>query len=437
VLFNLTQRSSLYKAISDGENGAIILFLTGVQDIEQVLCIQRLDSWGNKLWGDSGIVAATALGEDDIWIEDMVCDTIEREHFVLYNYLEDLANVTAKVQKFDCDGNPLWPNFGVTLCDTIVACGSQQMKNSLAPDLNGGVYAIYKYESPTGQWFVYAQHLDANGNQLWGTPNLGLLLYGPYNASDYPEIAPDGEGGIISFDTWYIRRISPDGNFLWSHHYGGHDFFITPGDSNDFYFTWHSELQAGYMRGQRIQLNGTILWPGDYIQLSNYTCETADGEYGVFFRNSHLFLSFPTDGRNIVSQSISPLGGLEWGVWGILTTHHSQWLIIKRSTCTDQEDGLITVFHDLDYDLYAKRVLGDGSLGGNLPGIEDLSVQIIGDSVILQWSSIPDAEIYKVYISSSPYILPGAATAVITDTFYVDTTSVNQGSRFYQVRWEQ
>jgi len=52
-------------------------------------------------------------------------------------------------------------------------------------------------------WDIYAQHVDANGNQLWATDGLTVCDYS--GDQRYPVLATDGSGGAIV--AWSDGRI--------------------------------------------------------------------------------------------------------------------------------------------------------------------------------------------------------------------------------------
>ena len=47
-----------YETISDGEGGAVVLFRNIPEDSGAFVAIQRIDSLGNKVWGDTGRIVA-------------------------------------------------------------------------------------------------------------------------------------------------------------------------------------------------------------------------------------------------------------------------------------------------------------------------------------------------------------------------------------------
>ena len=89
------------------------------------------------------------------------------------------------------------------------------------------------------------------------------------------------------------------------------------------------------------------------------------------------------------------------------------------------------------YNLYAKRVLSDGTLGGDgMAPIDELTISVDEEDVILNWLPRIGASSYNIYESLDPYSFPVAPTATVIDTFYVDDNAINEGTKFYRVSWE-
>lgn len=72
-----------------------------------------------------------------------------------------------------------------------------------------------------------------------------------------------------------------------------------------------------------------------------------------------------------------------------------------------------------------------------LPVVEDLSVSLSEENVILNWADIPLAVEYTVYRSEEPYFaVSGMAPLVVTThSEYTDVGAINEGKYFYRVTW--
>ncbi len=142
------------------------------------------------------------------------------------------------VQKYDADGNALWPDNGVAAGRVI--SGSWESAR-LAPDGSGGVYVVVKaaYVDSNGDgdgcvddpgeylgiYALFAQRIDQNGNWAWLSPVQVTTIS---KGQSMPAAASDGQGGLIV--TWFsgwptsntgsavvvgAQRLNGAGNRLW------------------------------------------------------------------------------------------------------------------------------------------------------------------------------------------------------------------------------
>ena len=238
------------------------------------------------------------------------------------------------------------------VADSFSGCSSSHY-NYIAPDLNGGVFIVWKTDVPYVGDHHFMQHLDSEGNITMGNITWGYDL-GAVGLS-FPEILSDGAGGAVICTGGLVKHIDYNNNFTWEFEIPGpqSQVFFHPGDADDFYITWHTSSTQGYMKALRADFNGNFLWPSP-VQLSTMEAGTDINAYGAFYQDSYLFAAFPVQpGRNIFSQKVDTNGNLMWGATGIWTVLHQGWLWLctERATCTDQAGGLITIFHEAVYNL--------------------------------------------------------------------------------------
>ncbi|MBC8279077.1 MAG: right-handed parallel beta-helix repeat-containing protein, partial [FCB group bacterium] len=76
--------------------------------------------------------------------------------------------------------------------------------------------------------------------------------------------------------------------------------------------------------------------------------------------------------------------------------------------------------------------------GAGIPAVEDLAVSIVGDSVILQWTEMTDAQYYKIYRSEVPLFDISSMTAIglVFEAVYEEENVINGGPWFYVVTVE-
>ena len=437
--FDSTDIYLMEEAVSDGNGGAVIVFRNYFSDTDNAyIYLQHLDSLGNKLWGSPGRLVAFQPDAQYFWLKELIRDPSSGDYFVLY---VDRTEYDFMCQRLDSDGYPLWPENGCVVADsTQNNFASQEYHTCLAPDMEGGVYAVWKGAYPYNNYNTYAQHLDAGGNRLWDDPVYGKVL--ELNPSSlYPEIISDGEGGCIVYDNSSVKRLDYEGNVLWDEGDIAYGMtFFHQGDQGDFYST--SAYDQWYVYAQRFTVDGELLWPEWEVQLYSSLAYIWFCSYGAFFHDGYLFTSV-VNARNpqwLMVQKVDRDGNLMWGEDGIGAAYNlgSYSFDGDRGICTDQAEGMVALFHTGPHrNLYAKRILWDGALGGDgMASLQSVVITVDGSDVYLNWLPRSGADHYNIYISDTPYSFPPEPAAVTSDTFYIDTGALTEGIRYYDVRWE-
>ncbi|MBL7190981.1 hypothetical protein ISS30_04740 [bacterium] len=436
---SMTIRYDFDKLVSDGAGGAVIAFHDNIGPGCHIF-LQRLDSLGNKLWGDTGRVVISELLNNNIACYGLQRDPINNNYFVIWirGIAPNFSNPV--VHKLDSEGYPIWPD-AATVCDSSGANPSHNYHNCLAPDMSGGVYIVWTRNVPYQGYRHFLQHLDSNGNRLLQPFGNGQIIAVLGTAAGYyPEICSDGHGGayISTFPDYYhtVMRVDGAGNTLFSTQVGGisSDNYLRQGDRDDVYVsgisTWSS---SGYIRAQRLNSNGDMLWTQPYIQV--FPFQTAEN-YAVCFNNGSLFLGGTT--YSAYGQKISYAGEKLWDENGVLTMIYN-YTLFCGSICTDSDEGMIMFMHTFlnPYDLYAQRVLSNGSLGGDLMAPEGLTAQVQGEDILLTWPDPGGVRYYNIYISPEPYSFPLSPDTTVTDTFFLHQGAVGDTVRFYQVTYER
>ncbi|RLG68571.1 MAG: hypothetical protein DRO11_08905, partial [Methanobacteriota archaeon] len=107
-----------------------------------------------------------------------------------------------------------WIGDGVPVCSAF----EEQHFPAIASDSSGGaIIAWQDYRS--GGPSIYVQRLDANGEPVWTANGVAICT----NTGISPQVVSDGSGGVIV--TWqdnrsgeydiYAQRIDKNGNLLW------------------------------------------------------------------------------------------------------------------------------------------------------------------------------------------------------------------------------
>jgi hypothetical protein len=130
-------------------------------------------------------------------------------------------NYDVYAQRIDSLGTTQWPTNGGTPLRAIDGTTTRQYFPQIAPDGAGGAIVAWM-DNRSGNWDVYAQHVQASGivDPVWPA-NGRALCTAPYNQCDdthQPRIVSDDEGGAIvawpdyrTNSHWdiYAQRVEP------------------------------------------------------------------------------------------------------------------------------------------------------------------------------------------------------------------------------------
>ena len=365
------------QVVSDGVNGAFIAWdCLGTNPINGI-CAQRLDSLGNIMWGDSGVVISPYEEVDfDISVDG------EGGFYLAISPGEAAGFSDLYVQRIDGEGNLLWGNVGVPVC-TLPLCEARFPK--ITPDGDGGAFVIWEDSRPPYNYWgaVFAQHLDGEGNILW--PNDLFIVEDVW----YFDLISDSEGGfIVQFGGGgfnFAYRISPDGVILWERDHVSYyvDPKIIEGELDFFYlgFTW------GSIYGQRMDIEGNFHWPSWPTAYGAVMISRPgwfhDGGCNWFYQFPYFysisgFSLYPSYTKYLVVQKADSLANRLLGDEGAVLTYEyiTSGNFYYLSAIGTEDGGVVAVFEIQEgnsHDVWAKRCRSDGTLGGPLHLLVDLT----------------------------------------------------------------
>jgi len=344
------------EAVSDGSAGAIVAWSECLPEVpgEPPSCqthVARVDSEGNVEWRRHipGIDKAIPDGSGGVIIA----------------FDDPFGNLS--VLKIGSEGNLPWGEYVASLWGV-----GGSSSPDIASDGAGGVIAILKIHEDGGEYVIYAQRVDSNGNILWGSRGAQVIV----GWAEGLRVVNDGSGGAVVVcqrntpDGIYVQRIDAGGGILWEpdgvpvcvglpHPHNPQIVADSAGGAIIFF------VDERGVCGQRVSADGHKLWDEDVglPATSNYSLVT-DGSGGaicVWYGGG--------------AQRLDGSGTKLWGPDGTILTFRDLYL---PEAISDGCGGvLISWSADVkfrDYEIsnvsyYVQRVDADGNLPWGDEGI--------------------------------------------------------------------
>jgi FlgD Ig-like domain len=236
-------------AASDGEGGLIFTWS---------FSIQRIDSQGQKMYGENGIAFATG----GVRIE------VDHENGYVYaqggNYIGGSQNRIAVQKLALSDGSLQWDSLGVTI-DTL---GVQERVKGFDFIPNNGVAITWNEEVSSGNWDVFVQWLTPDGNFLYDIGGIPASTFSSSKNAWGLLTSTKGDTSVIIY--WgdsrgglYAQRLNHLGARLW----GQGDIAITSfatidsditSDSNGGLIFSLAKFYDFIISAQQISVNGNL-----------------------------------------------------------------------------------------------------------------------------------------------------------------------------------
>lgn len=196
--------------------GNVLIAWSDRRDAASEIYIQKLlVANGNAAFAADGLDVSNSPGFADL----TPCVVPDGSNAIILTWIcRDYTSAYIVAQKVNWDGTPQWGASG-----KWVSSISKDGYQAAVSDGAGGVIITWddEREDVFYPWNIYAQRLDANGNILWGNDDVALCdIAGDQEA---PMIAADGKGGAIVVwsdsradqSSVYSQRIDANGHVKW------------------------------------------------------------------------------------------------------------------------------------------------------------------------------------------------------------------------------
>lgn len=198
----------------DGQGGAIVVWHDTRNPDDENLYMQRMNSNGTLLWDTNGTLLTPASGSQENAKISLLNDG---NFFITWRDKRNDSNGDIYARKVDLDGNLLWDNEIVIYEDINIQQNPRVTASS--DDAAFVVWEDGRYDTFFKELFV--QKIDTNGNLLWD--NDGIVVCDELNDQLNPRLVADDNGGTIIIwddgrigghpnENIYVQHFNSDGN---------------------------------------------------------------------------------------------------------------------------------------------------------------------------------------------------------------------------------
>ncbi len=350
--------------VSDGSNGAIVIFQSSYNSDINNIYAQRINSNGQLQWGLSNNPRPVCLHSEQKFIQQVIPDGSGGVFIAWFDNRNSADTSDIYLQHLNSNSDALWPAKGIMINNEN---DRESFDLRLCADGSGGVIVVWGEaifdtdDLVTTYSQLFAQKYNSVGIAQWGDGGLEFCTAGGTRFA--PGIIPDGNGGaIVSFaDTRNSDPFPPEDNF----------------DNIDMY-------------AQRISSAGLLLWteegaavntqPFNQLiksELLQTTATISDGAGGVII----LFNNYTGDNdgaSNFYVQHLNGSGVKQWATAGVpvCISGRDKFLIKTQS---DGAGGLVFFWSEDRitngaYSTYAQRILSNGSANWTVNGIKLIDI---------------------------------------------------------------
>ena len=178
-----------------GLNGEVVFGWSDTRDGMRDVYVQKVDSLGNKLWGEDGIAVTTAYGrqEDPLLVSDD-----QGGAFIIWIDYRNEPDTQGDVyaQHILSDGSLIWSLEGQPI---VVKDGAQRFPN-MCKDGQGGAYIIWRDLTEGLYEHVYATHISANNEIINPGTGVPIITNDSRHSGISLEIAGLGEAAMAWVD---------------------------------------------------------------------------------------------------------------------------------------------------------------------------------------------------------------------------------------------
>ncbi len=350
------------RSCTDGAGGAIFTWVDERNLPISAIYAQKINVKGKRAWAANGIpiFAPTDVSTGSVY-STIVADGSGGAIIVMEISVIGGAN-QLWAQHINAAGALLWGN-GVRITDAPDArmrWVEDPTQDGISADGSGGVFVTWQAYQDT--YFNYAQHIDANGNLVWGSTGVPLISVSGTNGyrtiitSTGNGTAVAGFSGLVNgVYYYYLQRIAANGSNIWgSNGLQMSNAYANQGpDTRVIYDAATSSVFTAFLTSsgsiinlnvQKIDLNGNILWTAGGVNTTNLSSGYTqtpdllpDGKGGIFLASAVNLKA--------VVQHLNTKGKILWGAAGITVDNTTSGSQYNTSVVPDGGTGFIITYN--------------------------------------------------------------------------------------------
>jgi hypothetical protein len=304
---------------SDGLGGVVVVTID-CHDGRHLIA-QRVDSLGNRIWGDSGLYV---YNNTSPWLQNpWIYTASDSSYICVWSGVSDPYNYDIFTRKISPSGTMLWPVMN------LVQDVGDQHKFDAVPDNNGGI--VVDWIDGARRDAVYANRIDSAGNAQWGQNGI--------------EIARSSSGQE-GYDRDTVRIFEQDNRFL---------------------MLWWPDV-GDSLNAQLVGLGGSQLWGlyGRLLFLQPRVCRPMR-----IIMDNYLDIKFIT----IYDSGLGQYIGVKTDTLSSNFWLNRPFLAITMSVpylLSDYNGGMLIVWTRPGADnIIAQRIYTNGRVGGDTTAIDD------------------------------------------------------------------
>lgn len=357
---------------SDGNGGAIIVWLDGRGGTLKEIYVQRIDYRGISQWTDEGVLICTTSEEHE---RPQICS--DGKGGAIITWMDDRVVTDIYAQYINSSGNIQWAANGIPICSGMWPKEDPQ----ICSDGEGGAIITWSEDRDLmSNYQIYAQRVNSSGIVQWIINGEHISTTGTYNL--FPQICSNGEGGAII--TWgestniniYARSINFEGVLQ-----SIEDIPICTENNAQLYqkicsdenggaiITWQDRRSGNDIYAQRINSSGDSQWINNGSLISDWSSSSTRPEICPD-GNGGAIITWSQGSTNIYAQRINFTGDIQWATNGIpicLAISNQQ----DPQIASDGNEGAFITWIDyrnVDADIYAQQVNSTGHIQGPTNG---------------------------------------------------------------------